>query len=81
MLNKLKKLLDKYRDKINHFGVCQTLTLLLSILVTPYVAAVIVFLIGLGWEVVGNQDGYDMLADMAGIASAIFFVLAIKGGI
>lgn len=66
-------------DKVAHYGLSLNITLLLTPLLTLYAAAFITILIGMLYEIYGNKDWHDMIANLLGVAMAILLNFALKG--
>lgn len=77
-MNKLKQLLTTNKDKVYHFTLSYVIMLTLLLFTTPYSAAMVTFVIGIGKELYDEFDygGFsipDLIADFAGVLLAAGF--------
>lgn len=82
LLKDINTFLRKNLDKVAHFGLSLTLFQIMALLITPIPSFIITLAIGLGYEVTGNNDWMDFLADSIGVAIGLILYIAImKGGL
>lgn len=79
LYNQINDFLRANIDKVAHYGLSLNLVLLLTPILTLYAACFITILIGLLYEIYGNKDWADFLADLLGVAMAVLLNFALKG--